>query len=99
MAQSGDNIDGLVFGEAGNDRISVTWSGLPQTFVPSYVDGGIGNDRLLGHGTVIGGSGSDVLSGSGMLFGGAGDDQLNAFFGSALIRGRRGLTERLIGSR
>lgn len=42
--------------------------------------GGLGDDTLLGRGTLNGGEGADILNGSGKMIGGNGNDQINATF-------------------
>lgn len=59
------------YGEAGDDFIQIM----------GYLDGGEGNDTLVGisfSNTVIGGEGNDVVSGTGNLSGGAGDDYVSS---------------------
>jgi Ca2+-binding RTX toxin-like protein len=77
-----------VFGEDGSDSLEVIDSTLP-----SYMDGGAGND------TIFGGSGNDTLTGGAgrnILHGGFGDDRLNGSSSSDWLFGDDG-ADRLYG--
>ncbi|WP_310607441.1 putative Ig domain-containing protein, partial [Buttiauxella brennerae] len=67
-----------VYGGAGNDII---YSGYGN----NYLDGGDGDDKITGTGTLIGGSGNDILIGSGVLKGGVGDDFIEGASGAVAI--------------
>lgn len=78
--------DRRVFGGEGNDTIS-----RPS----GYADGGAGNDRVNGSGTIFGGDGADTVSGGlfadrDLLSGGSGSDQFS--FATYLLIGRQPLS-------
>lgn len=79
----------LAYGLDGNDRIELALSTRRYT----YLDGGAGNDVLLGggwHDMLMGGGGADTLSGGNgrdTLFGGADADSLDGGRGSDLLLG------------
>lgn len=83
-----------VFGQAGNDQISLNESNgaLPR----ANLFGGSGNDTLIGgsgNDMLFGQAGNDVLLGKGgadLLFGGAGDDVLVGGDGNDLVFGESG---------
>lgn len=73
-SKSADNITGsqwndTIYGGAGNDIITDN-EGI------NYLDGGEGNDRIVGIGTLVGGTGNDTLTGSGTFIGGVGNDSI-----------------------
>ncbi|WP_020474715.1 LamG-like jellyroll fold domain-containing protein [Zavarzinella formosa] len=77
-----------VFARAGNDRVSVD----PAFAFPVYIDGGEGND------TIVGGAKGDVLvagPGNNSVSGGAGDDTIYGG-GSDTLDGGAGVGDRLI---
>src|SRR5262245_36720898 len=83
-----------VFGQAGNDQISLDEANgaLPA----AHLFGGAGNDTLIGgsgNDLLSGGAGNDVLMGKGgndLLFGGAGDDVLIGGTGDDQVFGQAG---------
>jgi Ca2+-binding RTX toxin-like protein len=83
-----------VFGQAGNDQISLdeTNGALPA----ANLDGGAGNDTLTGgsgNDMLFGDAGNDILLGKGgddQLFGGAGDDTLTGGTGNDSVFGEAG---------
>ncbi len=60
-------IPSTVLGGGGNDFVE-----RPMSLTSDSVDGGEGNDFLIGAGTLRGGAGNDQLYGTGLLDGGAG---------------------------
>jgi Ca2+-binding RTX toxin-like protein len=66
----------------------------PSVFVPTYIFGDMGEDRM------IGGSGNDTLTGGGgrsTMYGGAGDDRINGAGGRDVILGENGV-DRIYGN-
>ena len=84
----------------GNDRVRIDdRNGAFTTSRPTRINGGAGNDTLLGGGggeTLIGGAGNDVIDGHGgadMVGGGDGNDSVfwNAGDGNDVVRGGAGI--------
>jgi len=77
----------IVYGQDGNDRIEI----LAPVALPAYLDGGSGNDILIGGriaDLLVGGDGNDSLTankGNDVLIGGAGADALNGGAGADLL--------------
>src|SRR5262249_26277647 len=88
----GTELADVLVGRAGNDTLRAVDSG----YVGDTLDGGPGNDRLLGgfqSDTLLGGPGNDTLSGGGSadwLDGGPGRDHLNGEGGRDVIDARDG---------
>ncbi len=88
--------NGLLFGDAGNDTITVR-GGASGASMAGTVDGGTGNDKIIGaegDDTLSGGDGNDrVYGGDGndTLKGGSGIDTLNGDAGDDKIYGGSGL--------
>jgi Ca2+-binding RTX toxin-like protein len=81
----------------GDDSVRIDESnGVFADTIPTTIDGGNGNDRLVGGagaGTVLGGNGNDTLfggSGAGTLDGGNGDDTLAGGSGAENLLGGNG---------
>ena len=62
----------------------------PTASTPEQVEGGPGNDRVGGAGTLDGGDGDDRIAGDGSLAGGAGDDALRGIGPGAVLDGGPG---------
>jgi len=72
----------IVFGGDGNDRLVSAQSPFDDDV--NYLDGGNGDDQLIGVGMMIGGRGDDSVTGSGLddtLIGGRGRDFVGGFLG------------------
>jgi Ca2+-binding RTX toxin-like protein len=78
----------MIVGGEGSDYVSVAASVLPKLSV--QVDGGDGDDSLIGFATAIGGAGDDYIIGTALndvLLGGLGDDWIEGLAGDDLILG------------
>lgn len=88
-----------IFGQAGNDTISVDERNGAMPAVLLF--GGAGNDTLIGgsgNDQLFGGAGNDILQGKGgddLLFGGDGNDTLTGGTGNDQMFGRAGNERRL----
>jgi Ca2+-binding RTX toxin-like protein len=77
----------IAYGLDGNDRIQL----LPTVTQMAFLDGGAGNDTLVGgrrHDVLLGGAGNDTLSGAAgndLLIGGTGTDSLDGGAGADLL--------------
>jgi len=77
----------LAYGQEGNDRIEI----LAPVKLPTHLDGGNGNDTLIGGknlDVLVGGDGNDSLAGNkgnDVLLGGAGADALDGGAGADLL--------------
>lgn len=84
----------LYFVETGTGGTQVTFLGgggdddlQTSGTTGDYLDGGDGNDRVFGRGTILGGAGNDTIGGVGLIRGGDGNDRV---FGSGQLLGDDG---------
>jgi Ca2+-binding RTX toxin-like protein len=88
----GNTTELRIFGEGGNDTISIINSALPG----AEISGGDGNDSITGGSgddTILAGNGNDVLKGGGgndLLVGDAGNDMLFGGYGDDFLLGGAG---------
>lgn len=91
--EPGDTADtiNVVYGGAGDDAISGSQSGYAGSGASLHdqLNGGDGNDTVIGNGVLRGDAGDDYVQGGGELYGDAGNDNLLAV-GSATLRGGDG---------